>query len=93
MAKKKTICIDDSQLDRLMTDTWKMAKGDNTDICPTVEEMAKEHVPEEVRIGKGKKAKKEKGIIESAIDAMPRKAAKKVKKSIVERLGSWGDLI
>jgi len=92
MAKKKTICLEDGQVDRLVIDSYKMGKGRKDDICPTVESMVNERVPEDIRLGKAHK-KKDKDILETVMDAMPRKAAKKVKKSLVERLGSLGDLI
>lgn len=60
MSKEKKICIDDSQVTRLMTDTAKLAKGIDKDICPTVREMYKEHVPKDVGISKAKKGKQKK---------------------------------
>lgn len=65
MPKKNKICLTPSQTERLMTDTAKLAKGIDDDICPTVREMYDENVPKDLRIkGKSKKAKKkeEEGI-------------------------------
>lgn len=59
MKKEKPICLDDSQIKRLQTDTAKLAKGIHDDICPTVEEMYNENVPKELRISKAQKKKKE----------------------------------
>lgn len=79
MKKEKKICIDDSQTTRLLTDTWKMAKGDNTDICPTVHEMVIEHVPAEIRLGKKSKTKKAKDSIDKASEYINSRVTKKAK--------------
>jgi len=60
MTKKEKVCLEDSQIKRLQTDTAKLAKGINEDICPTVEEMYNENVPKEIRISKAQKKKKAK---------------------------------
>jgi hypothetical protein len=38
------ICLDKSQTKRLMNDTAKMARGDDSEICPTVRKMYEKNV-------------------------------------------------
>ena len=56
---KKKICLDESQTERLLTDTYRMGKGiDDDTICPTVKGMVEENVPADIRVrGKSKKKK------------------------------------
>lgn len=83
VSKKQKICIDEGQTKRLLTDTWKMARGDNTDICPTVEEMVRENVDPDIRLGR--KGKKKAG--KDAID----KAGDFISKKVIKKAGSWLD--
>lgn len=77
MSKAKKICLDESQTERLMTDTTKLAKGIDEDICPTVREMYHQNVPEDLRVGKAKKKSKDSGI--DVTEAVVRRVAKKAK--------------
>lgn len=78
MSKKNKICLTSSQTERLMTDTAKLAKGIDDDICPTVREMYDENVPKELRI-KGKKKSKKKEE-EGIADWGAKKIGKKISK-------------
>ena len=82
MAKKK-ICIDESQTQRLMTDTAKLAKGIDEDICPTVREMYEENVPRDLRMKGKSKTKKTKDSLDKIGDA--------VNKKVLRKAGSWLD--
>lgn len=81
---KKKICVNDEQVERLLTDTTKLAHGeDGDDICPTVREMWEENVPENIRESKkrpGKSKKREKTM------------EQKIENSIIGKVRSklWG---
>ena len=90
MSKKKTVCLEDSQVKRLAHDSFMMGKhgAKADDICPTVEDIVKEATTSEERMGKLKsKTKKEVDII----TGVTKKAEKKLLKGIKSKLGALGD--
>ena len=77
---KKKICIDEGQTKRLLTDTWKMARGRNDNICPTVEEMVKENVDPEIRLGRQGKKKPAKDSLDKVGEYFTNNVNKKAKR-------------
>lgn len=67
----KKICVDDTQVERLLTDATRIAHGETgDDICPTVRDMVDEYVPENIRKGKKRerKGKKREKTLEQKIE-------------------------
>lgn len=81
MTKKSKVCLKEEQVDRLMNDTAKLAKGIDEDICPTVRELYIEHVDDSVN-GHGQLVKKGKKKEKEPVDMAERFVLKKIRRKL-----------